>query len=251
MMGSNLCFKCGQAGHLARDCTTGNQFIIKCFLCNRPGHRASECPNQTQAAANRGRPAQARPPPATARPPNQAQVHALTRSESLDNEAKVITGMAYINANPAIVLFDSGATHSFISCQYVEAHKVPVEDTNTIIHVESPVHRLASISRMCRACPIQLDSQVLEADLILLPMTEFDIILGMDWLSRWDAEINCRQRRVKFLSGPGKEIQIESVGITRPIKLVSALKAAKLLRQQCQAYLVAVEITQEKELNVK
>ena len=67
-----------------------------------------------------------------------------------------MTGMTYIMGKPAIALFDSGAIHSFISYQYVTTHSLRVRKTNKVIHVESPVHRLASINQICVACPVRI-----------------------------------------------------------------------------------------------
>ena len=108
----------------------------------------------------------------------------------------MVTGTIYILEKPAVALFDSGATHSFISQRYVTTHSLGVRETNNIIHVESPVHRLASIKQICKACPIKIGTRLLEADLILLPMLEFDVILGMDWLCKWGAIIDCKNKKV-------------------------------------------------------
>ena len=51
--------------------------------------------------------------------------------------------------------------------------------------------------------------QILEADLILLPMTDFDIILGMDWLSKWGVTIDCRNKKVQ-IEGITREMMQET-----------------------------------------
>jgi hypothetical protein len=38
----------------------------------------------------------------------------------------VVIGMFFINDISAVVLFDSGASHSFISAAYVEKHNLPL-----------------------------------------------------------------------------------------------------------------------------
>jgi hypothetical protein len=38
----------------------------------------------------------------------------------------VVIGMLFLNDTSAVVLFDSGASHSFISAAYVEKHNLPI-----------------------------------------------------------------------------------------------------------------------------
>ena len=49
-----------------------------------------------------------------------------------------------------------------------------------------------------RACPITVDDRELFADLIVLDMDEYEMILGMNWLSKYHVEIDCRKKIVVF-----------------------------------------------------
>jgi hypothetical protein len=50
----------------------------------------------------------------------------------------VITGMILINDNGAIVLFDSGASHSFVAANFVQKHNLPLSMLNNRMIVSSP-----------------------------------------------------------------------------------------------------------------
>ena len=140
--------------------------------------------------------------------------------------------MIYILGKSIVALFDSGATHSFISYPFVATHSLRVRETGNIIHIESSVHRLASINQICDACPIRIGTWILEANLILLLMMEFDVILGMDWLSKWGAIIDCRNRRVQIEGIPREEIQINKIKQPGDVSiLIIAMKVAKIIRQ--------------------
>ncbi len=91
-----------------------------------------------------------------------------------------------------------------------------------------------------RAVLIIVDDRKLCVDLIVLDMHDFDVILGMDWLSKYNATIDYRKRRVIF--EPMGEEKFKFVG--KPKKsgtpIISALKAKKMLSNGCVGYLVNV-----------
>ena len=97
-----MCYKCGQKGHYAKSC---------------PQKRLSPAPPAPQAprqSGQQGRPAQPRAP-------RQGKVNHVT-AESVAEAPNVVIGMFMVNSYPAIVLFDTGATHSFITQSFVEHH---------------------------------------------------------------------------------------------------------------------------------
>src|SRR6185312_7211996 len=84
-----------------------------CYHCGQPGHYANTCPRKAQAG-QQGRPAQPRGPA-------QGRVNHVT-AESAAEAPNVVIGTFMVNSHPATLLFDTGATHSFITKSYVEEH---------------------------------------------------------------------------------------------------------------------------------
>ena len=103
----------------------------------------------------------------------------------------VMEGIFLVNLLPARILFDSGASHSFISRAFMLLlHLTPavLEDP---LSVATPLGDFCLLDRICRRCIVSLDDMQFRADLIVLPMSEFDIILGMDWLSSYHVSLHC------------------------------------------------------------
>ena len=98
----------------------------------------------------------------------------------------------------AIVLFDSGATHSFVASPFVQAHKLKMtkDDKGWNISIPTWVNQIALW--VCRRCPLVLGHLTLLVDLIVLDMRDFDIIFGMDRLSEHYVFIDCREKRIIF-----------------------------------------------------
>ena len=58
-----------------------------------------------------------------------------------------------------------------------------VETLEEPLHVSSPIGARASIEQICRGCELEISGILLTVDLRVMNMSEFDVILGMDWLT--------------------------------------------------------------------
>ena len=104
---------------------------------------------------------------------------------------------------------------------------------------------------MFKECEILVEGVVLKANLILLEMVDFDVILGMDWLSNHRASMDCFTKRIRF-EKPGYPV-FEFVGNRRvlPTCMISALKVKRLLHKGCEAYIAHVIDTSIFEVNLE
>ena len=94
------------------------------------------------------------------------------------------------------VLFDSGAPHSFIAASVVIELGLEVETLEEPLHVSSPLGIRARIWMICRGCELEISGTILTVDLRITDMSDFDVILGMDWLTAYRVVIDCERRRV-------------------------------------------------------
>ena len=99
---------------------------------------------------------------------------------------------------------------------------------------------------MVEGCPIVIHGKEFPGDLMELPFREFDVILGMDWLSRHQAIVDCAKKRVTLYTTAGEEITV--VGKRREFlgNVISAMAAKRLIQKGCEAYLVCA-LQAEKE----
>ncbi|KAL8105009.1 hypothetical protein AgCh_028971 [Apium graveolens] len=193
------CFKCGKVGHYATTCI---QEAAKCFQYGKTGHMKKDCP----AAA----PANSRGSVAASNRVPTARTYNMTVKDAVRN-TNVIAGTLLLNSNPANVLFDSGATKYFISKEFAEKLDLKVEALKESLQVEIANQEIIPINQVYANCNLELGGVRYPVDLIPFRLGEFDVILGMDWLSRNHAQIDYEGNKPK-----------------------------RLLRQGCEAYLVHV-----------
>ena len=95
-------------------------------------------------------------------------------------------------------LIDPGATHSFISTATASRLHYSPGVLEKKLMVSTPLGESVIVKTVYRDCAIQINMVELSADLIVFPLLELDIILGMDWLSRHRAVVNCYTKEVIF-----------------------------------------------------
>ncbi|KAL0430973.1 UNVERIFIED_CONTAM: Transposon Ty3-G Gag-Pol polyprotein [Sesamum radiatum] len=169
----------------------------------------------------------------------QARIYNMTREEAPASN-DVISGMTLIFDVEAYVLIDPGSTHSYISSEL--ASKIPGENSplgyNLMVYL--PVGGSVVVNSVRKGSLVRIGDVNLPVDLIVMDLKEFDVILGMDWLTQHRAVIDCYK----------KEVMIESFGESRvvfvgdrqvvPVCVISALEARRLMLEGCEAYLAHV-----------
>ena len=96
----------------------------------------------------------------------------------------------------ARVLFNYGASHSFVATSCVKDLVLEVQTLEKPLYVNSPLGTRVSIDLICRDCELEILGILLTVDLRVMDMSEFDVILGMDWLTIHRVVIDCDRRRV-------------------------------------------------------
>ena len=96
----------------------------------------------------------------------------------------------------ARVLFDFSASHSFIAVSCVRDLGLEVETLEKPLYVSSPLGTRVIVDLICRGCELEISGILLIVDLRVMGMSEFDVILRMDWLTAYRVVIDCEHRRV-------------------------------------------------------
>ena len=121
-------------------------------------------------------------------------------------EQPVIQGTFVLSRLWAGVLFDSGASHSFIAASVMKELGLEVETLEEPLYVSSPQGIRASIEMICQRCEQEISGILIIVDLRVMDMSEFDVILRMDWLTAYRVVIDCERRRVIAYTKDGTRV---------------------------------------------
>jgi hypothetical protein len=127
----------------------------------------------------------------------------------------LMMGMFLVANYPAVILFDSCASHTYISKKFVEKHCIPCTELREGFIIHSPVGRIFT-KEVAFHIPVTMAGREFPANMIVLKGQDIDVILGMNWFAQHKAIINKDLRTIKLSHGH-EEIQL-SIPTTVPAK---------------------------------
>jgi hypothetical protein len=115
---------------------------------------------------------------------HQGKLNFTTMSD-IQEGASVLTGTFSIKlsgSGSVKILFDSGATHSFISGSLVEKLSLSGSNVKDAFTIVTPGGKISS-RIVAFGVPLRLGSKTVQSNLIIIGLEGMDVILGMDWMT--------------------------------------------------------------------
>jgi hypothetical protein len=135
------------------------------------------------------------------------------------------------------VLIDLGSTHSFIVSLFACILNLDNKGTPCNVVVSTPLGKQLGSDLSYGDCEMKLGSVTLVGDLIRLPIEDYDIILGIDWLSRHYAPVDYKQKVVYFCKPREHVLEFMGEKVKAKSCQISEVRARKLLYKSCTGYL--------------
>jgi hypothetical protein len=148
-------------------------------------------------------------------------------TKDTQQDQDVVLGMFLAISHPATVLFDSGASHSFISSSFVVKHQLPITIMKQTMLVSSPGGEMRT-NHICHVISITIRGVDFLVNLIVLDSKGIDIILGMDWLRKYAGVILCAKRAIRLAKEDDTRVEFSAVIQAEQVSLLSKVQGTSL-----------------------
>ena len=165
-----------------------------------------------------------------------ARAYAMKAMENKD-APDVIVGKFSIFETTIYALIDPGSTHSYVCTSIPSLGSLSKSETEYDILVTNPLGHSVIVNKVYRDCLIIVREYEFPKDLIELSFREFDVILGMDWLSQHQVVVDYRVKRVALRTSSGEEVTFIGERSNPLSNVISATTARTMVRKGCESYL--------------
>ena len=189
-----------------------------CYVCGKPGHFAKQCRYWKEEVPS-------------FRPLNQGHIFALSQ-QGASHSPSLIKGTLMIQGVKIVALFDSSATHSFISFECARILGLEVCDLSHKLCVSTPTRTQVFTSQFYSKCLIQFGETYTSLDLVCLSLQNIDVIIRMDWLAENHALLDCFAKTISLPLWLSKTEVSDHVFDLNTTRIESHLKCP------CEGYIV-------------
>ncbi|GJZ63023.1 putative reverse transcriptase domain-containing protein [Tanacetum coccineum] len=250
------CHNCNRVGDLARDCripvntnASNNQRGTRagqkptCYECGAHGHFKRDCPKlKNNNRGNQGGNGNA-----------PAKVYAVGRAGT-NLDSNVVTGTFLLNNRYASVLFDIGADRSFVSTAFSSQIDITPSTLDHYYDVELADGRIIGLNAIIRGCTLNFLNHPFNIDLMPVELGSLDVIIGMDWLAKYQAVIVCAEKIVRIPWG-NETLIVRGDGSDRGnetrLNIISCTKTQKYMLKGCPIFLAHVTTKETEDKSEK
>ena len=119
------------------------------------------------------------------------------------------------------------------------------------MHVTNPLGHSVNVNQVYKNYPIMIHDRKFSTDLIDLPFHEFDLILGMDWLSKHRVIVDCDKKIVVLKCSNLSKVVVHGIRSKSMSNVIFAMQARHFLRKGCEAFLALVLDSKMGQVNLE
>lgn len=171
---------------------------------------------------------------------SKARAFNINAAEETKADDVVVSGTFIINSSIASVLFDSGANRSFVSTLLAPKLGIVTRTLDKPIEVDIADGKISMIREGFFDCSLEIEGHPFSIDLLTTTVASFDIVVGMDWMSKNDAVILCSKKIVRITTPGDGVVSVYGEKQKGKLKIIFLMKALKCIRQSKEHFMAYV-----------
>ncbi|GJW88882.1 putative reverse transcriptase domain-containing protein [Tanacetum coccineum] len=219
------------------------QNAVTCYECGVQGHFKRDYPKlKNKNRGNQGGNGNA-----------QSKVYVVGNAGT-NPDSNVVTGMFLLNNCYASILFDTSADRSFVSTTFNSLIDITPTTLDHYDDVELADGKIIGINTIIRGYTLIFLDHPFNINLMLVELGSFDVIVGMDWLSKYHDVINCVEKIVRIPWG-NETLIVHGDGSSRGsetcLNIISCTKTHKCMLKGHHVFLAHVTTKRTKDKSEK
>eukprot|EP00253_Pinus_taeda_P012585 PITA_12585 len=216
---------------------------LQCWGCGGP-HYIKNCPqrkgteqlSQIQEASTVGEVGRSVP-----------RINAALEDRQVEYQPTMVEFEGKFSSLPISVLIDPGATLSYVNPKVVERCNLQSVKFKNPWLVQLATGAKRKVTSKINNCSFTIVDQPITADLNILPLGSYDILIGMDWLEKHWSLVDCKTKIIYYRDQQGNSKEVQ--GIKRPVQVrpITANQLVKCIWKGCQVYAIQVGFANSKD----
>jgi hypothetical protein len=165
-------------------------------------------------------------------------IYAAVNNRQAEHQSTVVESSGTLNHINVKILFDSGATDSFISPSTLEKSGLAAYEHDDFKQVEMASGEKQAVGPSVNNCIVDLGVCTTRLKVYVTALGAYDLIIGMDWLASHRALVDCFAKKVLCVNDEGRPVEIQGVQRKVSLRFISTMKVKRCLRQGCRLYVV-------------
>jgi hypothetical protein len=166
------------------------------------------------------------------------QIYAAVNNRQAKHQSTVVESSGTLNHINVKILFDSGATYSFISPSALENSGLAAYEHDDFKQIDMDSGEKQVVGPSVDNCIVDLGVYTTRLKVYVTALRAYDLIIGMDWLEAHRDLVDCFAKRVLCIDDEGSPVEIHGVRRRVSLRFISTMKVKQCLRQGCRLYVV-------------
>jgi hypothetical protein len=172
---------------------------------------------------------------------NMPKIYATLDNKHVEYRSPMIEVEGKIDNQPITILIDYGATHSYIKSNIVEIFHLQRSKNKKFWLFQLATWAKRKINELVKDCPIGMNGLSIKVDVKIIPLGSYDCLIGMNWLEKHHAILDCYNKTITCLDEEGKQGKVQGIPRAITIREILAMELKKSFKKGCRIFVAHME----------